>query len=90
MNLIHVTQQQPETYPPEYLTSYSKVSCRPFTYVMYFAMVIVFCSVFEKDPNGVDSTASSSHRTRNLLEFSASQESSTAQKIPGHIIPENR
>ncbi|KAM6343476.1 cyclic AMP-dependent transcription factor ATF-6 alpha isoform 2-T3 [Alca torda] len=47
-------------------------------------------SVFEKDPNGVDSTASSSHRTRNLLEFSASQESTTAQKIPGDIIPENR
>ncbi|KAM4655152.1 cyclic AMP-dependent transcription factor ATF-6 alpha isoform 3-T3 [Amazona ochrocephala] len=45
-------------------------------------------SVFEKDPNGVDSTASSNHRTRNLLEFSASQESSTAQKIPGDIIPE--
>ncbi|NXW05264.1 ATF6A factor, partial [Fregetta grallaria] len=45
-------------------------------------------SVFEKDPNGVDSTASSSHRTRNLLEFSASQESSTAQKIPGDIISE--
>ncbi|XP_076195960.1 cyclic AMP-dependent transcription factor ATF-6 alpha isoform X2 [Aptenodytes patagonicus] len=45
-------------------------------------------SVLEKDPNGVDSTASSSHRTRNLLEFSASQESSTAQKIPGDIIPE--
>ncbi|XP_075012694.1 cyclic AMP-dependent transcription factor ATF-6 alpha isoform X4 [Calonectris borealis] len=45
-------------------------------------------SVFEKDPSGVDSTASSSHRTRNLLEFSASQESSTAQKIPGDIIPE--
>ncbi|XP_040466465.1 cyclic AMP-dependent transcription factor ATF-6 alpha isoform X2 [Falco naumanni] len=46
-------------------------------------------SVFEKDPNGVDSTVSSSHRTRNLLEFSARQESSTAQKIPGGIIPEN-
>ncbi|XP_074762886.1 cyclic AMP-dependent transcription factor ATF-6 alpha isoform X2 [Athene noctua] len=45
-------------------------------------------SVFEKDPNGVSSMASSSHRTRNLLEFSASQESSTAQKIPGDIIPE--
>ncbi|XP_030352423.1 cyclic AMP-dependent transcription factor ATF-6 alpha isoform X2 [Strigops habroptila] len=45
-------------------------------------------SVFEKDPNGVDSTASSNHRTRNLLEFSASQESSTAQKMPGDIIPE--
>ncbi|KAM6066547.1 cyclic AMP-dependent transcription factor ATF-6 alpha isoform 2-T2 [Chlamydotis macqueenii] len=45
-------------------------------------------SVFEKDPNGIDSTASPSHRTRNLLEFSASQESSTAQKIPGDIIPE--
>uniref|UniRef100_A0A8C8A966 Activating transcription factor 6 n=1 Tax=Otus sunia TaxID=257818 RepID=A0A8C8A966_9STRI len=45
-------------------------------------------SVFERDPNGVDSTASSSHRTRNLLEFSASQEPSTAQKIPGDIIPE--
>ncbi|XP_030311300.1 cyclic AMP-dependent transcription factor ATF-6 alpha isoform X3 [Calypte anna] len=44
-------------------------------------------SIFEKDPNGVDSTASSSHRTRNLLEFSASQESSTAQKIPDAIIP---
>ena len=51
-------------------------------------MVIMFSSVFEKDPNGVDSAASSSHRTRNLLEFSASQESSTAQKIPGDIIPE--
>ncbi|XP_061201352.1 cyclic AMP-dependent transcription factor ATF-6 alpha isoform X2 [Neopsephotus bourkii] len=45
-------------------------------------------SVFEKNPNGVDSTASSNHRTRNLLEFSARQESSTAQKIPGDIIPE--
>ncbi|XP_033919771.1 cyclic AMP-dependent transcription factor ATF-6 alpha isoform X2 [Melopsittacus undulatus] len=45
-------------------------------------------SVFEKDPNGVDSTASSNHRTRNLLEFSARQEFSTAQKIPGDIIPE--
>ncbi|XP_009073001.1 PREDICTED: cyclic AMP-dependent transcription factor ATF-6 alpha [Acanthisitta chloris] len=45
-------------------------------------------SIFEKDPSGVDSAASSNHRTRNLLEFSASQESSTAQKIPGGIIPE--
>ncbi|XP_061860293.1 cyclic AMP-dependent transcription factor ATF-6 alpha isoform X2 [Colius striatus] len=45
-------------------------------------------SVFEKDPNGADSTASSNHRTRNLLEFSARQESSTAQKLPGDIIPE--
>ncbi|XP_010074191.1 PREDICTED: cyclic AMP-dependent transcription factor ATF-6 alpha [Pterocles gutturalis] len=46
-------------------------------------------SVFEKDPSGVDSTTSSSHRTRNLLEFSASrEESSTAQKIPADIIPE--
>ncbi|XP_071421550.1 cyclic AMP-dependent transcription factor ATF-6 alpha isoform X2 [Pithys albifrons albifrons] len=45
-------------------------------------------SIFEKDPNGADSTASSNHRTRNLLEFSASQESSTAQKIPEGIIPE--
>ncbi|XP_010290930.1 PREDICTED: cyclic AMP-dependent transcription factor ATF-6 alpha [Phaethon lepturus] len=45
-------------------------------------------SVFEKDPNGVDSTVSSSHRTRNLLEFSASQESGTARKIPGDIISE--
>ncbi|XP_065529944.1 cyclic AMP-dependent transcription factor ATF-6 alpha isoform X2 [Lathamus discolor] len=45
-------------------------------------------SVFEKDSNGVDSTAGSNHRTRNLLEFSARQESSTAQKIPGDIIPE--
>ncbi|KAM6261994.1 cyclic AMP-dependent transcription factor ATF-6 alpha isoform 2-T2 [Porphyrio hochstetteri] len=45
-------------------------------------------SVFERDPNGVDSTASSSHRTRNLLEFSASQESSTARKISGDIIPD--
>ncbi|XP_051481386.1 cyclic AMP-dependent transcription factor ATF-6 alpha isoform X2 [Apus apus] len=44
-------------------------------------------SVFEKDPNGVDSTASSSHRTRNLLEFSTSQESSTVQKTPSAIIP---
>uniref|UniRef100_A0A8B9PX34 Activating transcription factor 6 n=1 Tax=Apteryx owenii TaxID=8824 RepID=A0A8B9PX34_APTOW len=45
-------------------------------------------SVFEKDPSAVDSTVNSNHRTRNLLEFSASQESSTAQKIPGSIIPE--
>ncbi|XP_068055300.1 cyclic AMP-dependent transcription factor ATF-6 alpha isoform X2 [Anomalospiza imberbis] len=45
-------------------------------------------SVFEKDPNGVDSTVSSNHRTRNLLEFSARQESSTAQKIPEGIISE--
>ncbi|XP_068878775.1 cyclic AMP-dependent transcription factor ATF-6 alpha isoform X2 [Aphelocoma coerulescens] len=45
-------------------------------------------SVFEKDPNGVDSTVSSNHRTRNLLEFSAVQESSTDQKIPEGIIPE--
>ncbi|XP_027550441.1 cyclic AMP-dependent transcription factor ATF-6 alpha isoform X2 [Neopelma chrysocephalum] len=45
-------------------------------------------SVFEKDPSGVDSTASSNHRTRNLLEFSAGQESSAAQKIPEGIIPE--
>ncbi|XP_069718564.1 cyclic AMP-dependent transcription factor ATF-6 alpha isoform X2 [Phaenicophaeus curvirostris] len=44
--------------------------------------------VFEKDPNEVDSTASVSHRTRNLLEFSASKESSTAQKVPGVVIPE--
>ncbi|XP_064928387.1 cyclic AMP-dependent transcription factor ATF-6 alpha isoform X2 [Columba livia] len=43
-------------------------------------------SIFEKDPNGADSTASSNHRTRNLLEFSASQESGTAQKIPGDDI----
>uniref|UniRef100_A0A8D2NCY3 Activating transcription factor 6 n=1 Tax=Zonotrichia albicollis TaxID=44394 RepID=A0A8D2NCY3_ZONAL len=45
-------------------------------------------SVFEKDPNAVDSTVSSNHRTRNLLEFSAHQESSTAQKIPEGIISE--
>ncbi|XP_063021403.1 cyclic AMP-dependent transcription factor ATF-6 alpha isoform X2 [Melospiza melodia melodia] len=45
-------------------------------------------SVFEKDPNGVDSTVSSNHRTRNLLEFSAHQESSTAQKIPEGIVSE--
>ncbi|KAM9186821.1 cyclic AMP-dependent transcription factor ATF-6 alpha isoform 1-T1 [Mergus octosetaceus] len=45
-------------------------------------------SVFEKDPSGVDSPVSSNHRTRNLLEFSASQESSTAQKIPDDIISE--
>lgn len=51
-------------------------------------MVIMSSSVFEKDPNGVDSTASSNHKTRNLLEFSARQESSTVQKIPGNIIPE--
>ncbi|XP_053928958.1 LOW QUALITY PROTEIN: cyclic AMP-dependent transcription factor ATF-6 alpha [Cuculus canorus] len=42
---------------------------------------------FEKDPNEVDSIASASHWTRNLLEFSASQESSTAQKVPGAVIP---
>ncbi|KAM7014352.1 cyclic AMP-dependent transcription factor ATF-6 alpha isoform 2-T2 [Passerculus sandwichensis] len=45
-------------------------------------------SVFEKDPNGVESTVSSNHRTRNLLEFSAHQESSTAQKIPEGIVSE--
>ncbi|XP_054021526.1 cyclic AMP-dependent transcription factor ATF-6 alpha [Dryobates pubescens] len=45
-------------------------------------------SVFEKDPNGADSTATSNHRTRNLLEFSASQEASPAQQIPVDIIPE--
>uniref|UniRef100_G1N0W8 BZIP domain-containing protein n=1 Tax=Meleagris gallopavo TaxID=9103 RepID=G1N0W8_MELGA len=45
-------------------------------------------SVFEKDPNGVDSTVSSSHRTRNLLEFSASKEPKPAQKIPIDIISE--
>ncbi|XP_038000989.1 cyclic AMP-dependent transcription factor ATF-6 alpha isoform X2 [Motacilla alba alba] len=45
-------------------------------------------SVFEKDPNGVDSTVSSKHRTRNLLEFSARQEPSTAQKIPEGIVSE--
>ncbi|XP_027758748.1 cyclic AMP-dependent transcription factor ATF-6 alpha isoform X2 [Empidonax traillii] len=45
-------------------------------------------SVFEKDPSGVDSAGSSHHRTRNLLEFSAGQESSAAQKIPEGIIPE--
>ncbi|XP_064520484.1 cyclic AMP-dependent transcription factor ATF-6 alpha isoform X2 [Pseudopipra pipra] len=45
-------------------------------------------SIFEKDPSGVDSTASSNHRTRNLLEFSAGQESSAAHKIPEGIIPE--
>ncbi|KAI6064117.1 Cyclic AMP-dependent transcription factor ATF-6 alpha [Aix galericulata] len=44
--------------------------------------------VFEKDPSGADSPVSSNHRTRNLLEFSASQESSTAQKIPDDIISE--
>ncbi|XP_422208.4 cyclic AMP-dependent transcription factor ATF-6 alpha isoform X1 [Gallus gallus] len=45
-------------------------------------------SVFEKDPNGVDSAVSSNHRTRNLLEFSASKEPSPAQKIPIDIISE--
>ncbi|OXB84199.1 UNVERIFIED_CONTAM: hypothetical protein H355_007082, partial [Colinus virginianus] len=45
-------------------------------------------SVFEKDPNGVDSTVSSNHRTRNLLEFSASKEPNPAQKIPIDIISE--
>lgn len=49
-------------------------------------MSVVFSSVFEKDPNGVDSTVSSSHRTRNLLEFSATKEPSPAQKIPIDII----
>ncbi|XP_032923949.1 cyclic AMP-dependent transcription factor ATF-6 alpha isoform X2 [Catharus ustulatus] len=47
-------------------------------------------SVFEKDPNGAESTVSSNHRTRNLLEFSAGQESSTAQKVPEGIISEER
>lgn len=55
-------------------------------WVIHFAMFIMFSSVFEKDPNGVDSTVSSNHRTRNLLEFSAGQESSTAQEIPEGII----
>ncbi|XP_015724952.1 cyclic AMP-dependent transcription factor ATF-6 alpha isoform X1 [Coturnix japonica] len=45
-------------------------------------------SIFEKDPNGVDSTVSSNHRTRNLLEFSASKEPSPAHKIPIDIISE--
>uniref|UniRef100_A0A803W391 BZIP domain-containing protein n=1 Tax=Ficedula albicollis TaxID=59894 RepID=A0A803W391_FICAL len=45
-------------------------------------------SVFEKDPNGADSTVSSNHRTRNLLEFSAGQESSPAQKEPESIVSE--
>ncbi|XP_064003247.1 cyclic AMP-dependent transcription factor ATF-6 alpha isoform X2 [Pogoniulus pusillus] len=45
-------------------------------------------SVFEKDPNGVDSTVTSNHRTRNLLEFSTSQEASAAPKIPVDIISE--
>lgn len=49
---------------------------------------VVFSSVFEKDPNGVDSTVSSNHRTRNLLEFSAIKEPSPAQKIPIDIISE--
>lgn len=65
-----------------------KVPCRPLTFVRHFAMFILFSSVFEKDPNGVDSTVSSNHRTRNLLEFSAHQESSTAQKIPEAIVSE--
>lgn len=50
----------------------------------------MFSSVFEKDPNGAESTVSSNHRTRNLLEFSAGQESSTAQKVPEGIISEER
>ncbi|XP_023787618.1 cyclic AMP-dependent transcription factor ATF-6 alpha isoform X2 [Cyanistes caeruleus] len=45
-------------------------------------------SVFEKDPNGADSSVSSNHRTRNLLEFSAGQESSSAQEVPEGIISE--
>jgi len=49
---------------------------------------VVFSSVFEKDPNGVDSTVSSNHRTRNLLEVSASKAPRPAQKIPFDIISE--
>uniref|UniRef100_A0A8B9TIE8 Activating transcription factor 6 n=1 Tax=Anas platyrhynchos TaxID=8839 RepID=A0A8B9TIE8_ANAPL len=52
-------------------------------------MVILAFVMLNYGPlSGADSPVSSNHRTRNLLEFSASQESSTAQKIPDDIISE--
>ncbi|XP_068808166.1 cyclic AMP-dependent transcription factor ATF-6 alpha isoform X2 [Struthio camelus] len=64
---------------------------RTLCVMVILAFIMLNCGplrVFEKDASAVDSAVSSNHRTRNLLEFSASQESSTAQKIPGGIIPE--
>lgn len=88
MNLIYVTQQQPEMYPPKYLHLRVKCLADHLDVSAKFCSVCCVSSVFEKDPSGADSPVSSNHRTRNLLEFSASQESSTAQKIPDDIISE--
>ncbi|KAM9130007.1 cyclic AMP-dependent transcription factor ATF-6 alpha isoform 3-T4 [Pangshura tecta] len=46
-------------------------------------------SVFERDPNGVEPSVSLAHRSRNLLEFSASQKLNIAQQMP-NIISQNK
>ncbi|XP_073212316.1 cyclic AMP-dependent transcription factor ATF-6 alpha isoform X5 [Lepidochelys kempii] len=46
-------------------------------------------SVFERDPNGAEPSGSLAHRSRNLLEFSASQKLNTAQQMP-NIISQNK
>ncbi|CAM5133942.1 unnamed protein product [Eretmochelys imbricata] len=46
-------------------------------------------SVFERDPNGAELSGSLAHRSRNLLEFSASQKLNTAQQMP-NIISQNK
>ncbi|KAM7162651.1 cyclic AMP-dependent transcription factor ATF-6 alpha isoform 1-T1 [Macrochelys suwanniensis] len=46
-------------------------------------------SVFERDPNGAEPSMSLAHRSRNLLEFSASQKLNTAQQMP-NIISQNK
>ncbi|XP_044884726.1 cyclic AMP-dependent transcription factor ATF-6 alpha isoform X2 [Mauremys mutica] len=46
-------------------------------------------SVFERDPNGAEPSVSLAHRSRNLLEFSASQKLNTAQQMP-NIISQNK
>ncbi|XP_026512002.1 cyclic AMP-dependent transcription factor ATF-6 alpha isoform X2 [Terrapene carolina triunguis] len=46
-------------------------------------------SVFERDPSGAEPSVSLAHRSRNLLEFSASQKLNTAQQMP-NIISQNK
>ncbi|XP_074987528.1 cyclic AMP-dependent transcription factor ATF-6 alpha isoform X2 [Caretta caretta] len=46
-------------------------------------------SVFERDPNGAEPSGSLAHRSRDLLEFSASQKLNTAQQMP-NIISQNK
>uniref|UniRef100_A0A8C8SG55 Activating transcription factor 6 n=1 Tax=Pelusios castaneus TaxID=367368 RepID=A0A8C8SG55_9SAUR len=46
-------------------------------------------SVFERDPSGTESSIGLAHHSRNLLEFSASQKLSSAQRMPD-IIPQNK